>query len=166
MIGLIILLLFLTALAITSVRKCPEKTAYVVERMGQFNKVITGGYQFLIPFLDKIVETVSLEVQNISVNQINVKTPDSVGMHLTVEIEYRVADPKQYKYGTDDPLTALEKLTRITAQNLFSTVQSNSVSWQGDVLMKLLNPAIEQWGLKIQHLNIRNMERLTSQNTN
>ena len=45
----------------------PEKQAYVVERFGKFLRLLSPGFHFLIPFVDKVAYAHSLKEEAISI---------------------------------------------------------------------------------------------------
>lgn len=57
--------LFLVVLAIVfafkSVNVIPQQTAWVIERLGKFHKVLNPGLNFIIPFIDKVAYKHSLK---------------------------------------------------------------------------------------------------------
>ena len=57
----IILLIIVTFL--THFKKIKSSEAYIIERNGKFNRVVTSRHTFLIPFLDKVKCVVSLDNQ-------------------------------------------------------------------------------------------------------
>ena len=44
-----------------TIRIVPQKSAYIVERLGQYSRTLDAGFYILIPFLDKIAYKRSLK---------------------------------------------------------------------------------------------------------
>lgn len=83
-----------------------QNTATVVERFGKFCKVGTAGINFKIPFIDKIVATQSLRVQQIDVI-VSAKTKDNVFVDVTISTQYKIENntTKVYEsyYSLENP---------------------------------------------------------------
>lgn len=50
----IVLLVIAIIFAVKSVNVIPQQTAWVIERLGKFHKVLNPGLNFIIPFIDKV----------------------------------------------------------------------------------------------------------------
>src|ERR1700741_1525779 len=80
---------------IGSVRIVGEKTALVIERLGRFHTVKPAGPRIKAPFIDRVVDRLSLQIVQIE-EDIKVKTQDNVFVTLPVRVQYRV-DPTKVK---------------------------------------------------------------------
>ena len=55
--GLILAIVFIVIAIIfasKSISVIPQQTAWVIERLGKFHKVLSPGLNFIIPFIDKV----------------------------------------------------------------------------------------------------------------
>ena len=50
-----------------SIRLVPTKSAYIVERLGKYNRTLGAGFHALIPFIDKVPFQVDLKEETIEV---------------------------------------------------------------------------------------------------
>ena len=66
-----------------------QKTAALVERLGKFHAVRTSGLNFKVPFIDKIVCSQSLRIQQLDVD-VETKTLDNVFVNSKVSIQFRI----------------------------------------------------------------------------
>ena len=57
----LVLVVIAVLFAFQSVKVVPQQTAWVVERLGKFNTVLTPGLNFIIPFIDRVAYRHSLE---------------------------------------------------------------------------------------------------------
>jgi len=60
----------------------PQQEAWVIERFGKFNRIITAGLTFLIPFVDRIAYVHSLKEVAMEVNSQTAVTQDNVRLEL------------------------------------------------------------------------------------
>ncbi len=66
-----------------------QQSIAIIERFGRFNRIAGPGLWMKIPLVDRIVERVSLRVQQLVV-EIETKTKDDVFAKLKVAVQYRV----------------------------------------------------------------------------
>jgi hypothetical protein len=76
----------------TIVRFVPQQTAWVVERMGKFNRVLPPGLAVLLPFLDRIAYVKSLKETAIEIPSQSAITADNVTLELDGVLYTRVTD--------------------------------------------------------------------------
>jgi hypothetical protein len=76
----------------TVVRFVPQQTAWIVERMGKFNKILQPGLAILIPFLDRIAYVQSLKESAIEIPSQSAITADNVTLELDGVLYTRVFD--------------------------------------------------------------------------
>lgn len=71
-----------------------QQNAAIVERFGRYKKVGTPGLNLKIPFIDQIVATQNLKIQQTNV-KVATKTKDNVFLEVMVSVQYRINDGKQ-----------------------------------------------------------------------
>jgi hypothetical protein len=76
----------------TIIRFVPQQTAWIVERMGKFHKILEPGIAFLIPFLDRIAYVKSLKESAIEIPSQSAITADNVTLDLDGVLYTRVVD--------------------------------------------------------------------------
>jgi regulator of protease activity HflC (stomatin/prohibitin superfamily) len=91
----------------------PQQEAYIIQRLGKFQKVSGTGLHARIPFIDVIANKTSLRMTSMPVD-LETKTLDNVFVKVTASVQYRVLDK--------DVATAFYELTD-TEQQLDSYMQ-------------------------------------------
>lgn len=76
----------------TVVRFVPQQTAWIVERMGRFNRILEPGLAVMIPFLDRIAYVKSLKEAAIEIPSQSAITADNVTLELDGVLYTRVFD--------------------------------------------------------------------------
>jgi len=76
----------------TIIRFVPQQTAWIVERMGKFNRILEPGLSVLIPFLDRIAYVKSLKEAAIEIPSQSAITADNVTLELDGILYTRVFD--------------------------------------------------------------------------
>ena len=76
----------------TIIRFVPQQTAWIVERMGKFNRILEPGIALLIPVLDRIAYVRSLKEAAIEIPSQSAITADNVTLELDGVLYTRVFD--------------------------------------------------------------------------
>lgn len=81
-----------------------EQTAYVIERLGRYNRIAHSGLGLIIPFIDRKAAVLNLRVQQLDVS-IETKTLDDVFVNLQVSVQFNVIRTmvKEAYYSLDNP---------------------------------------------------------------
>ena len=112
-VGAISLLLIIKAVIIVR-----EQSAYVIERLGRFNRIAHSGFGLIIPFIDRRAGVMNLRVQQLDVN-IETKTLDDVFVNLTVSVQFEVA-----RSNVKDAFYALDNAKSQIASYVFDDVRA------------------------------------------
>lgn len=84
----------------TIIRFVPQQTAWVVERMGKYHKILQPGLAILIPFLDRIAYVKSLKEAAMEIPSQSAITADNVTLELDGVLYTRVFDAYKARYAT------------------------------------------------------------------
>jgi hypothetical protein len=76
----------------TIIRFVPQQTAWIVERMGKFNRILEPGLAILVPFLDRIAYVKSLKEAALEIPSQSAITADNVTLELDGVLYTRVFD--------------------------------------------------------------------------
>ncbi len=109
-IGLVIVVaLFVLSLLLGSFFTVQTAHAGIIQRLGKFSRVASPGLNFKIPYLESLVSTLSLQVQQLDV-KVETKTKDNVFVQIPISVQYRVSPDKIYEafYKLSDPIKQIE----------------------------------------------------------
>lgn len=82
----------------TVIRFVPQQTAWIVERMGKFNRILQPGLAILIPVLERIAYVQSLKESAVEIPSQSAITADNVTLELDGVLYTRVFDPYKARY--------------------------------------------------------------------
>jgi len=77
----------------TIVKFVPQQTAWIVERMGKFSRILSPGLAVLVPVIDRIAYVKSLKESAIEIPSQSAITADNVTLELDGVLYTRVFDP-------------------------------------------------------------------------
>lgn len=146
----------------TVVKFVPQQTAYVVERMGKFHKILQPGVALLIPVLDKITYVQSLKETAIEIPSQNAITADNVSLELDGILYVKVHDPYKASYGVEDFKFAISQLAQTTMRSEIGSMNLDSVLKERQLLNFNINKTIneaaqEHWGVECLRYEIRDI---------
>lgn len=95
----------------TIIRFVPQQTAWIVERMGKFSRILEPGLAILVPFIDRIAYVKSLKEIAIEIPSQSAITADNVTLDLDGVLYTRVFDAYKARYVEDSVSRALPCLS-------------------------------------------------------
>lgn len=153
--------LFVVFLIALTIRIVPQSKAYVVERIGAYNRTCNVGLHILIPFLDRVANKVSLKEQVVDFAPQPVITKDNVTMQIDTVVYYQITDPRLFTYGVDRPINAIENLTATTLRNIIGDLELDETLTSRDIInsrmRSILDEATDPWGIKVHRVEVKNI---------
>ena len=163
--GFIIFITIVVVLAIiiitSTIKIVPQSYAYVVERIGAYNRTCNVGLHILIPFLDRVSNRVSLKEQVMDFPPQPVITKDNVTMQIDTVVSFSITDPKLFTYGVVRPINAIETLTATTLRNIIGDLELDETLTSRDTINSemraILDEATDPWGVKVTRVEVKNI---------
>ncbi|MFQ7172114.1 MAG: SPFH domain-containing protein [Thomasclavelia ramosa] len=125
-------MIVLTIIAST-IRIVPQSRAYVVERIGAYNRTCNVGLHILIPFFDRVANKVSLKEQVVDFAPQPVITKDNVTMQIDTVVYYQITDPKLLLMVWIDQSTQ-SNLTATTLRNIVGDLELDETLTSRDII--------------------------------
>lgn len=157
----IVLSIIVLLIIIGNIKVVPQSYAFVIERLGAYLTTWDVGLHLKIPFIDRIVNVVSLKEQVADFKPQPVITKDNVTMQIDTVVYYQITDPKMYTYGVDRPMAAIENLTATTLRNIIGDLELDQTLTSRDTvnskMRSILDEATDPWGIKINRVELKNI---------
>ncbi|CEJ85691.1 Putative Stomatin family protein [[Torrubiella] hemipterigena] len=145
----------------TVVRFVPQQTAWIVERMGKFNRILDPGLAILMPFIDRIAYVKSLKEVAIEIPSQSAITADNVTLELDGVLFTRVFDAYKASYGVEDAEYAISQLAQTTMRSEIGQLTLDHVLKERAALntniTAAINDAAEAWGVTCLRYEIRDI---------
>lgn len=139
----------------------PQANSYVIERLGAYHTTWNTGIHFLVPFIDRIANKVTLKEIVKDFDPQPVITKDNVTMQIDTVVYFQITDPKLYTYGVVGPITAIENLTATTLRNIIGDLELDETLTSRDVIntkmRSILDEATDPWGVKVNRVEVKNI---------
>ncbi len=148
-----------------------QATIKMVERLGRFHKVAHSGINFIWPFLDKIrpfvmqqrvFNYVDLREQVMDFPPSPVITRDNVTMEVDAVLYYQITDPMRATYEIVDLGNAIVQLTVTSLRNVMGELALDETLTSRETvnsrLRDVLDEATDKWGVKVNRVELKNIE--------
>lgn len=160
MLGLIVLIIFVV-IAASGIKIIPQSRAYVVERLGAYHRTMQTGLHYVIPFIERVANNVSLKEIVKDFAPQPVITKDNVTMQIDTVVYFQITDSKLYSYGIENPVNAIENLTATTLRNIIGELELDETLTSRDVIntkmRAILDEATDPWGVKVNRVEVKNI---------
>ena len=156
--GIVLVLVFVIMWV---VRIVPQASAFVIERLGAYHATWTTGVHFMVPFIDRVANKVTLKEIVKDFPPQPVITKDNVTMQIDTVVYFQITDPKLYTYGVVGPITAIENLTATTLRNIIGDLELDETLTSRDIInakmRSILDEATDAWGIKVGRVEVKNI---------
>lgn len=157
----IVLIVIALIFAFKSINVIPQQTAWVIERLGKFHKVLNPGLNFIIPFIDKVAYKHSLkEIPLDTPSQVCI-TRDNTQLSVDGILYFQVTDPKLASYGTSNYIIAVTQLAQTTLRSVIGKMVLDETFEERDLINNQVVSAIDEaalnWGVKVLRYEIKDL---------
>ena len=156
----VVIIIFIVVF-MTCIRIVPQTKECIVERLGKYNGTLHAGFNTLAPFIDRVVRVVSTKEQVVDFPPQPVITKDNVTMQIDTVIYFQITDSRQYTYGVERPMSAIENLTATTLRNIIGEMELDETLTSRDIIntkMRTeLDVATDPWGIKVNRVELKNI---------
>jgi regulator of protease activity HflC (stomatin/prohibitin superfamily) len=132
-----------------SVKIVRQQTAYTVETLGKFSRVIFPGLNLVIPFVERNARRLNLATLTLDFSILAI-TADKVTISIDTTLVYKVIPEKAYEaaYAVDNPLATIKALVENSIRAFVATQTHEEVIRSRDEMTQYLT----------QHLKIKMTE--------
>jgi len=157
--GGIVILIIITL--INTARIVPQKKAYLVERLGKYDKTLSAGFHILTPFIDRVAYKHSLKEQAVDVPPQNCITKDNIAVEVDGVLYLQVTDPTKASYGIEDFMFASIQLAQTTMRSEIGKLELDKTFEEREAVNAAIIAAVDKasdpWGVKITRYEIKNI---------
>ena len=157
--GLILLIAVIVILS--SIKIVNTGYLYVVERFGQFDRVLEPGWHFIIPFVDFVRKKVSTKQQILDVPPQSVITKDNVKISVDNVIFFKLLNPRDAVYNIEDYKAGIVYSATTNIRNIIGNMSLDEVLSGRDKinqdLLTIIDEVTDAYGIKILSVEIKNI---------
>ena len=153
--AIVILLFIKTAVVV------PQRSEFIVERLGKFSKTLSAGFHILFPFLDKVAYKRSLKEEVMDVASQDCITTDNVSVSVDGVLYIQVIDSKLSAYGIDNYRIAASQLAQTSLRSVIGKIELDRTFEERESLNQQVVAAIDEaaqnWGIKVLRYEIKDI---------
>ena len=146
---------------INSIKIVPQKSAFLVERLGKYNGTLKAGFHFIIPFVDKVAYRHTLKEQAIDVDSQSCITRDNIAVEVDGILYLQVIDPQKASYGIDHYRFASTQIAQTTMRSIIGKLELDKTFEERDTIntriVEAVDVASDPWGVKVTRYEVKNI---------
>ena len=176
----IVALIVIAFILAKSIRIVPQAMTMVIERLGKYHKTLRSGINFILPFFDsprsvvwdfpvneelktrKRSSWIDLREQVYDYPKQSVITKDNVTISIDALLYFQIMDPMKAVYEVANLTKAIEMLTQTTLRNVVGKLTLDECLTSRDEinteLCRILDEATDKWGVKVNRVEIKDIE--------
>jgi regulator of protease activity HflC (stomatin/prohibitin superfamily) len=142
-------------------RVVPQQQAWIVERLGRYNRTLQAGFHILWPFFDSIRYKHSLKESAVDVPEQLCITKDNVQVGVDGVLYFKVLDPERASYGISDYNYAISQLAQTNLRSEIGKIELDKTFEERTninmMVVTEVDKASEAWGVKVLRYEIKNI---------
>lgn len=158
---LIGLIIFIIIAFLNTIKIVPQRSAFIIERLGKYSQTLEAGFHILIPFVDKVAYKHSLKEQALDVLPQICITRDNVSVEVDGILYVQVIDPMRASYGINNFQYAVTQLAQTTMRSVIGKLELDKSFEERDAInvsiIEAVDHASEPWGVKVTRYEVKNI---------
>ncbi|HEX9163620.1 MAG TPA: SPFH domain-containing protein [Thermoanaerobaculia bacterium] len=142
-------------------RVVPQQQAWIVERLGRYNRTLQAGFHILWPFVDSVRYRHSLKEFALNVPEQVCITKDNVQVAVDGVLYFKVLNPERASYGISDYNYAISQLAQTNLRSEIGKIElDKTFEERTNINMQVVtevDKASEAWGVKVLRYEIKNI---------
>jgi regulator of protease activity HflC (stomatin/prohibitin superfamily) len=157
----IVLVVIAVVFIVRTFKIVPQQHAWVVERLGKFDRTLTPGLKFLVPFIERVAYKHSLKEVPLDIPSQVCITKDNTQLTVDGILFFQVTDPMRASYGSSDYIVAISQLAQTTLRSVIGRMELDKTFEERDQInasvVLSLDEAALNWGVKVLRYEIKDL---------
>ncbi len=158
---LIVLAVFVLTAFMSTFKVVPQRSVFIVERLGKYSRSLEAGFHILIPFIDKIAYKQNLKEQAIDVASQICITKDNIAVEVDGILYLQVMDPHKASYGIDNYRFAVIQISQTTMRSIIGKMELDKTFEERETvnasIVEAVDNASDSWGIKVSRYEVKNI---------
>ncbi len=157
----LILLAIAVVFVFQAIKIVPQQHAWVVERLGKYDRTLTPGLSFVVPFVERVAYKHSLKEVPLDVPSQVCITRDNTQLQVDGIIYFQVTDPMRASYGSSNYVFAITQLAQTLLRSVIGKMELDRTFEERDqingAVVTALDEAASNWGVKVLRYEIKDL---------
>ncbi|MDX1492260.1 MAG: stomatin-like protein [Pseudohongiellaceae bacterium] len=145
-----------------TVRIVPQRSNFVIERLGKYSRTLESGFHILIPLVDKVAYQHTLKEEVIDVERQACVTKDNIQVGINGVLYMQVVDAHKASYGISNYRYAASQLAQTTMRSVIGQTDLDKTFEErakiNEDVVRALDEAASPWGIKVLRYEISDIE--------
>ena len=146
---------------VRTIKIVPQQSAFVIEKLGKYDRTLTPGLKFVVPFVERVAYTHSLKEVPLDVPSQVCITKDNTQLTVDGILYFQVTDPMRASYGSSDYLLAITQLAQTTLRSVIGKMELDKTFEERNLInasvVEALDAAALTWGVKVLRYEIKDL---------
>src|SRR5919206_681262 len=142
-------------------RIVPQQHAWVVERLGKYDRTLTPGLNFVTPFVERVAYKHSLKEVPLDVPSQVCITKDNTQLQVDGILYFQITDPMRASYGSSNYVFAITQLAQTLLRSVIGRMELDRTFEERDQInahvVNALDDAAVNWGVKVLRYEIKDL---------
>ena len=157
----IVIAVIATLFVIRTIKIVPQQHAWVVEKLGKYDRTLTPGLKFVVPFIERVSYRHSLKEVPLDVPSQVCITKDNTQLQVDGIIYFQVTDPMRASYGSSNYISAITQLAQTLLRSVIGKMELDKTFEERDHInmsvVAALDEAASNWGVKVLRYEIKDL---------
>lgn len=158
---LTVLVLLVFVVVIKAIAIVPQQHAWVIERLGKFDRAMSPGAGFVIPFIERVAYKHSLKEIPLDVPSQVCITRDNTQLQVDGVLYFQVTDPMRASYGSSNYISAITQLSQTTLRSVIGKMELDRTFEERDIINSTIVASLDEaalnWGVKVLRYEIKDL---------
>ncbi len=143
------------------VKVVPQQHAWVVERLGKYDRTLAPGLNFIVPFVDRVAYRHLLKEVPLDIASQICITRDNTQLTVDGILYFQVTDPMRASYGSSNYVLAISQLAQTTLRSVIGKLELDRTFEEREFInssvVSALDEAATTWGVKVLRYEIKDL---------
>jgi regulator of protease activity HflC (stomatin/prohibitin superfamily) len=157
----LVLALAVVVFIFKAIKIVPQQHAWVVERLGKFDRTLAPGLGFVTPFVERVAYKHSLKEIPMDVPSQVCITKDNTQLQVDGILYFQVTDPMRASYGSSNYEMAITQLAQTSLRSVIGKLELDRTFEERDIINGQVVAAIDEaalnWGVKVLRYEIKDL---------
>jgi len=159
---IVILVFFVAVIFLWSVRIVPQQEAWVVERLGKYNRTLYAGLRFILPFIEIVRAKVSLKEQVMNIEKQEVITKDNAVVSVDAVAYYQIIRPEKAIYNIENLKYAIIQTVQTNLRDIIGGMTLDDVLQSREKINMKIREALQgvadDWGIVVKRTEVKEIK--------
>lgn len=157
----IAILVLAVVFAVKTLKIVPQQHAWVVERLGKFDRILMPGLNIIVPFIDRVAYKHELKEFPLDVPSQVCITRDNTQLQVDGVLYFQVTDPMRASYGSSNYIDAITQLAQTSLRSVIGRMELDKTFEEREAInlavVSVLDEAATNWGVKVLRYEIKDL---------